>query len=261
MSKTLTLFAAALVMGAGLANDAFAQSASVSKDAAAQQGENSDGGQSASVDEKESAAAMDADGEKPTGAPGWIVVEEDFWFPFRFSFADAIHNAHEHYRHGREQAARDNVEKAMMWLKLAKGMTADKLSEENLDTAISDLRDLAMFIDRGDLVRAATMDKTFARAATALAKHHKFNADRAVAKNQLRLAGKHLATAAFNIKEASRVANHEYGSDVVEVFDNFFPDGSYDETVVVEPNAIQQALDAISAEITTLEKKVTKSSK
>ena len=240
----------ALVIGSGFADASFAQSGSTEKDKAPQQ-----------VKKSEEAQASDTRGEKPATSPGWVVLEEDFWFPFRYSFADAIHDAHVAYRHGREAAAADEIKKAINWLEFAKGMTADKDSELNLEVVISDLRDLKMFLERGDLVKAEVLDKAFARAATALAKHHKFNADNAVAKNELKLAGKHLSTAAYNIREASRCANHEYGSDVVEVFDNFFPNGSYDETVVVEANELKGSLDAISAEIVTLEKKLKKVAK
>ena len=250
MSKTFTLCAAALVIGAGMGGTTFGQDGSGAKNEATKQVESSTDGQSASTDQG-----------KPATSPGWIVLEEDFWYPFRYSLADAIHDAHVDYRHGREKAASDEIKQAMMWMKMAKGMAANKETESYIDIAISDLRDLAMFLDRGDLVNAELMDKTFARAATALAKHHKFNADKAVAKNDLKLAGKHLSTAAYNIREAARCANHEYGSDVVEVFDDFFPNGSYDESVVVETNELKNALDAISAEITTLDKKLEKAAK
>ena len=254
MSKSPTLFLAVLAIGIGTVSTVFAQGSdtkgSAMKTETQQPAETVEDSPSASVGDSKSMAE-----------PGQIVLEEDFWFPFRYSFADAIHDAHVDFRHGREQAARDEIEKAMMWMKMAKGMTANKTSESDLDLAISDLRDLAMFLKRGDLVKAARMNKAFARAATALSRHHKFNADKAVAKNDLRLAGQHLSAAAYNIKAAARCANHEFGEDVVEIFASYFPHGSYDETIVVEENKLEAALDLISREIETLEQKVTKAAK
>ena len=251
-SLLLTIFTIGIVLGTG--STVFAQGSE--KKGSATKSETQPPAKMTGEDS--SASTTDTE---PSAEPDQIVVEEDFWFPFRYSFADAIHDAHVDFRHGREQAAHDEIEKAMMWMKMAKGMTVNKQSESDLDIAISDLRDLAMFLKRGDLLRAAEMEKTFARAATALSKHHKFNADRAVAKNDLKLAGRHLSAAAYNVKAAARCANHEYGDDVVEIFESYFPHGSYDETVVVEENKLEAALDVIAREIETLEQKVTKASK
>ena len=199
-------------------------------------------------------------GEKPAASDGWIVVEEDFWYPFRYSLADAIHNAHVNFRTGRMDAASDEIQKAMSWMKLAKGMAANKESEEDIDIAINDLRDLSMFLGKGQVVQASVMNKTLARAANALAKHHKFHAVKSIAKEDMTLAARHLNAAAFNIREAAHCANHEYGNNVVEVVDDYGA-GYFDETAVVEKNKLEQALDAISSEIGTLEKKVMKAGK
>ena len=250
MSKALTLCLATLIIGTGMGNAAFAQSGTATKDAASKNSQTSAEGQSANADAKE-----------PAEATGKIILEEDFWIPFRYSFADAVHRAHVDYRRGRKEAAEDQIEQAIMWLKMAKNMTANEKSELDLATAIADLRDLNMFLKRGDLVNASKMDKVLSRAATAIAKHHKFNADAAVAKNDLRLASNHLSAAAYSIKEAARSANHEYGDEVVAVLDNYANEGMLDETVVIEPNKLEGALNAISEEITKLEKKLAKVAK
>ena len=88
-------------------------------------------------------------GDKPAASDGWIIVEDDFWYPFRYSLADAIHNAHVNFRNGRETAASDEIKKAISWMKLAKGMAANKESEEDIATTIADLQDLAMFLSKG----------------------------------------------------------------------------------------------------------------
>ena len=210
---------------------------------------------------KEGMAAKDSSNEgKPDANDGWIVVEEDFWYPFRYSFADAIHNAHVDYRDGREMAARDEINKAVSWLKMAKGMAANKESEADLMTAINDLRDMSMFLKKGELVQASMMDKTFARAANALAKHHKFHASKAMGKEDMKLAARHLNAAAFNIKRAAQSANHEYGSNVVALIDNYGP-GYFDETAVLEKTKLEEALDHIAKEVDTIEKKVEKAAK
>ena len=245
MHKTLTLMIAAMALAIGTSNPAMAQ-------------DKTDQKADQNTEQKTDDQTKADKGDKPAASPGWLIVEEEFWFPFQYSFADALHNARVHYRHGQEKAARDEIKQAMMWMKMAKGMTANKESEADLETAISDLRDLAMFLDKGELFKASKMEATFARAATALAKHHKFNADKAAAKNEMRIAGKHLMAAAHNIKAAARSANYEYGDEVVEIFDDYSPFGFYDETIVVEKNKLSQELNSIGSEIEKLEAKVEK---
>ena len=189
-----------------------------------------------------------------------IVIEEDFWYPFRYSFADAIHDAHVNYREGREKEARDEINKAINWLKLAKGMAGDKESEESLEVAISDLRDMSMFLKNGDIVRAANMELTFARAANVLAKHHNFKAKKAVAQKDMEEAARHLSAAVFNIERAAKNAGHEYGDEVVAVVTEYGP-GEIDETAVLEKNKLEQALDTIAKEIGTIEEAVKKAAK
>jgi hypothetical protein len=40
-------------------------------------------------------------GEKPKASPGWVVIEEDWSFPFLDDFSTALHKAREHYRASR----------------------------------------------------------------------------------------------------------------------------------------------------------------
>ena len=37
-------------------------------------------------------------GEKPKASPGWVVIEEDWFYPFLNDFSTALHKAREYYR-------------------------------------------------------------------------------------------------------------------------------------------------------------------
>ena len=212
---------------------------------------------SETTQEKKSGAVA-TDGKSDVGLET-IVVEEDFWVPFQQSFGESIHEANVNYREGREKLACGEIKKAISWLKLAKGMTADKESEADLEIAIVDLTDLVLFLEKGELGRAAKMKNTFARAANALAKHHNFKANQAIAKDDMKKAAHHLVAAAFNLRQAALNAKHEYGDAVVAVVKEYGL-GYVEESTVIEKNKLKEALNTIAAEISTLEKKVKEAS-
>ena len=76
----------------------------------------------------------EAKGEKPKASPGWVVIEEDWSYPFLYDFSTTLHNAREHYRAKEDKSASAEIDKAISWLEYAQGH-AEKSTAEDLSTA------------------------------------------------------------------------------------------------------------------------------
>ncbi len=194
-------------------------------------------------------------GEKPAASPGWIVIEEDFWFPHRYSFAESLYGARMHYRNGEEKAAAAEIDKAVTWLKYAENH-ADKSYAGELSTARADLMDFAMTLRQGGQIPAKKVSTAFKNATAALAKHHHFEASKALAEGDLKTASKHLLAAADHVKEAARSANLEYGNVITEIDDYYCPFGYWDESVTVDKTMLEKNLNSVATELGKLAKEV-----
>ena len=193
----------------------------------------------------------DGKGEKPKASPGWVVVEEDWWFPFLYDFSSALHNARDRYRAKEEKSASAEIDKAISWLKYAMN-DADVSTAEDISTARTDLMDISASLKNGKPVLAKKLDAEFAHAAEALARHHHFKSRKAVAENDLKAAGRHLLAAADLLRSAARFANIEYGDDAVCIYDDYAPYGYWDETVVFEKNKVESNLATVETELEKL---------
>jgi hypothetical protein len=193
--------------------------------------------------------------DKPQGAPDWALIEADWWYPLRNDFAKALHSARELYRAGQEEAAAGEIEKAVAWLKYAQ-THADLTTQEDLSTARVALDDFLIQLKSGVPVRAMQLESAFADASAALAKHHHFLANKALADDDLKTAGRHLMAAADHLRDAARSANHEYGSEIVEIYEHYSPFGFWDESIALERTQLEANLQSVQAELRKLASKL-----
>ena len=187
-------------------------------------------------------------GEKPKASPGWVVVEEDWWFPFLYDFSSTLHDARDHYRAKEEKSASAEIDKAISWLKYAMD-DAEISTAEDLATARADLMDFSASLKSGKTVLAKKLDAAFAHASVALARHHHFKSGKALAVGDLQTAGRHLMAAADLLRSAARFGNVEYGSDAVSIYDDYAPYGYWDETIAFEKNKVESNLDTVKSEL------------
>ncbi len=196
-----------------------------------------------------------AKGEKPKASPGWVVIEEDWWYPLRYDFLDSLHKARVHYRAKEEKAAAAEIDKAITWLQYAQD-DADKATAEELATARMDLTDFAMALRSGKPIKAKNLDAAFAHASAALAKHHHFKSQKALDEGDLKSASRHLMAAVDHVQAAARSVNHEYGSEFVTIYDDYAPFGYWDETIVMEKNKLEANLMTVKSELEKLSSKL-----
>ena len=192
-----------------------------------------------------------AKGEKPKASPGWVVIEEDWSYPFFNDFSTALHNAREHYRAKEERSAGAEIDKAVSWLQYAQEH-ANKATAEEISTARSDLMDFSTALKSGKPVLAKKLDAAFAHASAALAHHHYFESDRAIRNGDLKMAGTHLMVAADLLRNAAQSANLEYGSAVYDIYDGYAPFGYWDDTIVFEKSKLESNLITIKTELDKL---------
>ena len=251
-------FMVATLLIAGLASQAFAEDAKEKTEAKEKTGvkERTDAKEKTGVKERTDAKEKtEARGEKPKSSPGWVVLEEDWWYPFLRDFPTALHNARERYRAKEASSAGAEIDKAISWLEFAQDH-ADKSTAEDLSTARSDLMDVSAALKSGTPVLAKKLDAAFAHASLALARHHHFRSSKAVAEEDLKTAGRHLMAAADLLRSAAESANLEYGSEAVEIYDDYAPFGFLDETIVLEKGKVEANLAAVKAELDRLAAKL-----
>ena len=194
-------------------------------------------------------------GEKPKASPGWVVIEEGWWYPFLYDFSTTSHNARAHYRAKEDKAASAEIDKAISWLKYAEGH-AKKSTAEDLSTAQLDLMDFSTSLKSGKPVLAKKLDAAFAHASVALGKHHHFQSSKAIAEGDLKTAGRHLLAATDLLRNAAQSANLEYGSEVVDIDNGYAPYGYWDDTIVLEKSKLEANLSTVQAELERLAAKL-----
>jgi hypothetical protein len=194
-------------------------------------------------------------GEKPKASPGWVVIEESWAYPFLFDFSNTLHNAREHYRAKEEKSASAEIDKAISCLRLAE-THATKSTAEDLATAQSDLMDFSASLKSGKPVLAKKLDAAFAHASVALARHHHYRSNKALAQGDLKEAGRHLMAATDLLRRAAQSANLEYGVKAVDIYDDYAPFGYWDDTIVFEKSKLESNLATINTELEKLAKKL-----
>jgi hypothetical protein len=194
-------------------------------------------------------------GEKPKASPGWVVLEEEWTFPFLEDFSNALHNAREHYRSREDKSASAEIDKAISWLKYAEGH-ATRATAEDLSTACYDLMDFSASLKSGKPVLAKKLDAAFARASLAFGKHHHFQSGKSLAEGDMKAAGKHLMAATDLVRNAAQSANLEYGSQLVDIDNDYAPFGYWDDTIVLETSKLEANLTTVKTELEALAAKL-----
>lgn len=234
----------------------FALAAVCTSTAYAQKPKATDGAAKPTPEKKDTAKKESATkGAQPKASPGWVIVEDDWWVPFRYDFATALHNARVNYLNREERAAAKEIDKAVAWLKFAENV-GDKRTQEDLATARGDLDDFSEAFKRGDKVEAKEFDAAFARASAALAKHHYFQASKTIGDDDLQAAGQHLQAAVDHLRDAAHAANYEYGTEIVDIYDAYAPYGYWDETISFEQSQLEMNLKTIGDELAKLSAKL-----
>ena len=195
---------------------------------------------------------------RPASAPGWVVLEDDWCAPMRFDFLDTLHQARVNYRQKEMKTAGHEIERAVTWLRYAE-LDADKQTAGDLATARMDLFDFAGTLESGRPVMAKKLDAAFAHASAALAKYHHFKAHKALDEGDLKKAGEDLQAAADHLRAAASLANHEYSTDVMAIFDDYAPFGSWEEAVELTPSKLSANLQTIEQELDKLSAKLSNS--
>ena len=163
-------------------------------------------------------------GEKPAASPGWLIVEEDLWFPLRFEPLRSLDAARYHYRRNEEKAPANELGKAVSWLKLAAGH-AMPVTKQKLSTAANELTTLAKDLRAGKTSAAEKMDASLAKAAHALSEWHYYKAKESWGKGEEKDAGHDLELAALYLQHAANSAHYQFGADTQEVITKIYHNG------------------------------------
>ena len=198
-----------------------------------------------------------AKGERPKASPGWVVIEEDWSYPFLYDFSSSLHDAREHYRAKEDKSASAEIDKAIAWLGYAQDR-AEKSTAEDLSTARLDLMDYSASLKSGKPVLAKKLDAAFAHASVVLGRWHHFKSSKALDESDLKTAGMHLMAAADLLRNAAQSANREYGSEAYDIYDDYAPYGYWDDTIVFEKGKVEANLSTIKSELEKLAAKLKK---
>ena len=198
-----------------------------------------------------------AKGERPKASPGWVVIEEDWSYPFLYDFSSSLHDAREHYRAKEDKSASAEIDKAIAWLGYAQDR-AEKSTAEDLSTARLDLMDYSASLKSGKPVLAKKLDAAFAHASVVLGRWHHFRSSKALDESDLKTAGMHLMAAADLLRNAAQSANREYGSEAYDIYDDYAPYGYWDDTIVFEKGKVEANLSTIKSELEKLAAKLKK---
>ncbi len=179
--------------------------------------------------EKTSAAEAPSNAVKPAvaekhGAPNWVIVEEDFWFPLRFEPLETLDAARYQFRRNEEKAAASEIQKAISWLNLAASHAMPE-TKKDLTTAASELKTVARDLESGNLNDAERFESALRQASHALATWHYFRAKESWGKTEAEDAGHDLIMAANYLQNAAESARFEYGPKTQEVITDIFKNG------------------------------------
>ena len=191
-------------------------------------------------------------GVKPVAEPGWVVVEEDWFYPLRMESVDALNNARYFYRRDNERAAADEIRKAASWLTYASGHALDH-TKQALMSARTDLLTVADDLSTGKITDAARLDKALAGASSALAEWHYYRAREEFGKQESADAARDLEAAAAHLENAAFSAHMQYGPDTITVFDHVYRDGKLvSQGKTIDNDMVGKNLDGIETAVNTM---------
>jgi len=198
-------------------------------------------------------------GEKPPASPGWMIIDEDFWYPLRFEPLYTLDAVGYRYRRGEEKAAANEIEKAVSWLRIAEGH-AMPITKDKLGQAAEELTRVANDLRAGSTVAAARMDSSLANAAQALAEWHFYKAKESWGKSEERAAGNDLEMAALYLKHAANSAQFQFGPDTQKVLTEIYHDGKLtSEKTTVDHNTLAMHLKGVEKAVKELGSKMVNS--
>lgn len=197
-------------------------------------------------------AATKADSNVPAARPGWVVVQENWWYPLRMDSVDALSKARDYYRRNNERAAADEIRKAASWMTYASGQASPQTKEALLG-ARTNLLTLADDLETGKLAGAARLDGALAEASSALAQWHYSRAREEFSQHEPTIASQDLEAAAAHLENAARSAHFQYGPDTIAVFEDIYRDGKMiSEGKTVDNDMLGKRLDGIQSAVQTM---------
>ncbi len=193
---------------------------------------------------------------KPADAPGWIVIEDDFYYPMALEPVDWFDKIQDALRASDEKAAASELRKAESWLNIA-ASHALPISQQSLKDESAELGKLAGDLESGKTIEAAQMKSALERSSKALADWHYFNAEKNLADGEEVDATRDLRAASRYLKWAATSSSYEFGDDFVTVYDNLTGWSITDEV----PNDLTANLKTVKTELDKLSKTMTKTDK
>jgi hypothetical protein len=197
----------------------------------------------------------------PTAPEGWIVLEEDFWFPLAYEPGTYFHRAHAEYLKKDYDLAAIDLRQAAAFLRLQARRSTYTEHATALYTAAYRLSNLAGKVENRKVNSAAQLDREFARAHYALAEHDYVMAQESWKKKHPYTTGYNLNAAVFNLESGYSWANAEMGkpgfnamADAGALADELIAGGPKEYEVAATLDAVRAAINALSKRVNELPK-------
>ena len=180
---------------------------------------------------------------------------KEFWYPNRFNVTESLRDATTHYRKGQLRAAQGEVVEAITWLKIVKA-NATAESKAEIETVITDLRQVADQLDGEKSVSAERLNQAFANTSLALARHNFSMATKLTEQSDLMKASRRLIAAADHMKNAAYSAD-VYPSAIIGTFrDEYSPNGMVNEQLELTPVQLKDDLEKLALALKDLSAKM-----
>jgi hypothetical protein len=153
-------------------------------------------------------SAQAAESAKPKTPEGYVLVEEDVLLQFVELPGEHFHKARQSFLTKDYKAAAEEIRRGEAFLRL-QAARATTEGRKGLIASVAELERLANNVEKGTVTSAKTLDRAFAKAHHALAKHHYLKAIEYKAKNDVRRTGHSLKAAAVHLEHGFAWAGHE----------------------------------------------------
>lgn len=155
---------------------------------------------------KKSAQASET--TKPNAPEGYVLVEEDVLLQFVELPGEHFHKARENFLKKDFKGAASEIRKSEAFLRLQLARATSE-GRKGLVASIAELEKLANDVEKGTVTSAKTLDRTFAKAHQALARHHYLKALEYRTKKDTKRLGQSLKAAAVHVEHGFAWAGHE----------------------------------------------------
>lgn len=157
-----------------------------------------------------------AESAKPKAPEGYVLVEEDVLLQFVELPGEHFHKARENFLKKDFKGAASEIRKGAAFLRL-QAARATTEGKKGLIVSVADLEKLANDVEKGTVTSAKTLDRTFAKAHHALARHHYLKALEYRTKKDTKRAGHSLRASAVHLEHAFAWTGHELEAGTVKV--------------------------------------------